>query len=119
MRDFSSQHYHTEHVDGVMVFRILDRDVSDPTHATDLFHDVKEHAEKVRPAWVLIDLGQTKHLSGMAFLVMLSLAHDVAADRGRIALCNLDPHLRARAQLLRLQPYLEIYDDEASALASF
>jgi anti-anti-sigma regulatory factor len=67
----------------------------------------------------LIDLSETKHLSGVAFIVMMDLAHEVAAARGRLALCNLDPYLRARAQLLSLQPYMEIYDDEASALASF
>jgi anti-anti-sigma regulatory factor len=49
----------------------------------------------------------------------MDLAHEVSAAQGRLALCNLRPQLRARAQLLRLQPYLEIYDDEPSALASF
>ncbi len=119
MREFSSPHYHADLVDGVTVFRILDTEVRDPNHAVNLFRDVNEQARSVRPAWVLIDLGRTKHLSGMAFMVMMEMAHEVSAARGRLALCNLAPHLRARAQLLRLQPYLEIYDDEASALASF
>ena len=119
MHDRTSPHYRTDLVDGVTVFRILDREVRDPAQAADLFQDVREQAQKVRPAWVVIDLSQTKHLSGMAFMVMMDLAHEVSAARGRLALCNLDPYLRARAQLLRLQPYLEIYDDEASALASF
>ena len=119
MHDLTSPHYRTDLVDGVTVIRILDSEVRDPTHAADLFQDVKEQAQKAKPAWVLIDLSQTKHLSGMAFMVMMDLAHEVSAARGRLALCNLDPYLRARAQLLRLQPYVEIYDDEASALASF
>jgi anti-anti-sigma regulatory factor len=119
MHDLTSAHFRTDLVDGVTVFRILDRDVRDPDQAADLFQDVKARAQKVKPAWVLIDLSQTKHLSGMAFMVMMDLAHEVSAARGRLALCNLDPYLRARAQLLRLQPYLEIYDDEATALASF
>jgi anti-anti-sigma regulatory factor len=119
MRDFSSTHYRTDLVDGVTVFRILDREVRDPDHASDLFRDVKQQAQEAGLASVLIDLSETKHLSGMAFMVMMEIAHDVAASRGRLALCNLNPHLRARAQLLRLQPYVEIYDDESSALASF
>jgi anti-anti-sigma regulatory factor len=119
MHDLTSPHFRTDLVDGVTIFRILDRELRDPTQATDLFEDVKEQAQKVRPAWVLIDLSRTKDLSGMAFMVMMDLAHKVSAARGRLALCNLNPYLRARAQLLRLQPYLEIYDDEASALASF
>jgi anti-anti-sigma regulatory factor len=119
MHDLTSPHFRTDIVDGVTVFRILDTEVRDPTHAADLFRDVQEQAQKVRSACVLIDLSRTKHLSGMAFMVMMDLAHEVSAARGRLALCNLDPYLRARAQLLRLQPYLEIYDDEASALASF
>ena len=119
MGDLSSPHYRTDLVDGVTVFRILDREIRDPNHAADLFQDVKDQAQKAGLAWVLIDLSETKHLSGIAFMVMMDLAHEVSAARGRLALCNLDPYLRDRAQLLRLQPYLEIYDDEASALASF
>jgi anti-anti-sigma regulatory factor len=117
--NFTSPHYHSDLVNGVTVFRILDSEVRDPDRAVELFRDVQEQAQKLRPAWVLIDLGQTRHLSGIAFLVMMDLAHEISATRGRLALCNLQPHLRARAQLLRLQPYVEIYDDEASALASF
>ena len=119
MRDLSSARYRTDVINGVTVFRILDTEVRDPAQASELFEDVTEHTAKAEPAWFLIDLGQTKQLSGMAFLVLMSLAQRVSTARGRLALCNLDPYLRARAQLLRLQPYLEIYDDEASALASF
>jgi anti-anti-sigma factor len=119
MHELSSPHYRTDVVNGVTVVRILDSEVRDPAHATELFDDVKAQTDKANPAWVLIDLSKTKHLSGMAFVVMMSLAQRVTTARGRLALCNLDPYLRDRAQLLRLQPYLEIYDDEASALASF
>jgi anti-anti-sigma regulatory factor len=104
MHNLTSPHFRTDLVDGVTVFRILDTEVRDPAQATGLFEDVKEQAQKVRPAWVLIDMSQTKHLSGMAFMVMMDLAHEMSAARGRLALCNLDPYLRARAQLLRLQP---------------
>jgi anti-anti-sigma regulatory factor len=119
MLDLTTPHYRADLVDGVMIFRILDSELRDPDDAVELFREVTEQALQVRPAWILIDLGETKHLSGIAFLVMMDLAHEVSAAHGRLALCNLRPHLRARAQLLRLQPYLEIYDDEPSALASF
>jgi anti-anti-sigma regulatory factor len=119
MRDPLSSRVHTDVVNGVTVFRILDRELRDPACATELFEDVKQQTEKSAAAWVLIDLAQTKYLSGMAFVAMMSLAQRISTARGRLALCNLDPYLRARAQLLQLQPYLEIYDDEASALASF
>ena len=119
MSDFSSPQFRTDFIDGVTVFRILEKEVRDPNRAAELFDDVKAQTELTRQARVLIDLSQTKHLSGMAFVVMMGLAQEVSAARGRVALCNLDPYLRGRAQLLRLQPYLEIYDDEASALASF
>ena len=119
MSEFLSPQFRTDLVNGVTVFRILEKDVRDPTHAAELFDDVKTQTERTRQARVLIDLSQTKHLSGMAFVAMMGLAQKVSAARGRMALCNLDPYLRGRAQLLRLEPYLEIYDDEASALASF
>jgi anti-anti-sigma regulatory factor len=119
MVDVLAPHFNTDLVNGVTIFRILDQEVRDPTQAAELFEDVKEHSQKVVAPWVLIDLSQTKHLTGMAFVAILGLAQHVSAARGRLALCNLDPYLRARAGLLKLEPYLEIYDDEASALASF
>ncbi len=119
MFSLSSPHFRTETVNGVTVFRILDKEVHDPVLAAELFQDVKDHADKAGPAWFLIDLRETKHLPGVALVSMMCLAQEVSAAHGRVALCNLDPHLRARAQLLRLHPSLEIYDDEASAMASF
>ena len=119
MSTSSSPHFRTDHVDGVTVYRILEKEVRDPDRAAELFGDVKAQTEMTRQARVLIDLSETKHLTGMAFVAMMGLAQEMSAARGRLALCNLDPYLRGRAQLLRLEPYLEIYDDEASALASF
>ena len=99
MLDLSTPHYRADLVDGVTIFRILDSELRDPDDAVDLFREVKQQAQHARPAWILIDLGETKHLSGIAFLVMMDLAHEVSAVQGRLALCNLRPHLRARAAL--------------------
>jgi anti-anti-sigma regulatory factor len=67
----------------------------------------------------LIDLSQTKQISGMAFVVLSSLAQQVAATRGRLAICRLDPTLRVGAEIMGLSSGVDIYDDEAFALASF
>jgi anti-sigma B factor antagonist len=55
----------------------------------------------------------------MAFVVLSSLAQQVAATRGRLAICRLDPTLRVGADVLGISSGVDIYDDEAFALASF
>ena len=119
MHENALPHYWTEHVNGVTVFRILIKEVRDPDGAVAVFQGVLAMARRMMPAFILIDLSQTKHLSGMAFVVLSSLAQQVAATRGRLAICRLDPTLRVGAKNLGLSSGLDIYDDEAFALASF
>jgi anti-anti-sigma regulatory factor len=119
MQEFNLPHYWTEHVNRVTVFRALVKEVRDPDGAVAMFRGVSAMARRMVPAFILIDLSQTKHLSGMALVVLSSLAQQVAATRGRLAICRLDPTLRAGADLMGISSGVDIYDDEASALASF
>jgi anti-anti-sigma regulatory factor len=80
---------------------------------------VSAMARRMVPALILIDLSQTKHMSGMAFVVLSILAQQLAATRGRLAICRLDATLRVGAEIMGLSSGLDIYDDEAFALASF
>jgi anti-sigma B factor antagonist len=119
VQEFNLPYYWTEHVNRVTVFRILVKEVRDPDGAVAVFQGVSAMARRMVPAFILIDLSQTKHLSGMAFVVLSSLAQQVAATRGRLAICRLDPTLRAGAEIMGISSGVDIYDDEASALASF
>jgi anti-anti-sigma regulatory factor len=119
MQEFKLPYYWTEHVNRVTVFRILVKEVRDPDGAVAVFRGVSATARRMVPAFILIDLGQTKHLSGMAFVVLSCLAQQVAASRGRLAICRLDPTLRAGADVMGISSGVDIYDDEVSALASF
>jgi anti-anti-sigma regulatory factor len=119
VREFASQHFRADHVNGVTVFRILVKEVRDPDGAVAVFRGVSAMARRMVPAFILIDLSQTEHLSGMAFVVLSSLAQQVAATQGRLAICRLDPTLRAGADIMGISSGVDIYDDEVSALASF
>ena len=119
MREFASQHFRADHVNGVTVFRILVKEVRDPDGAVAVFRGVSAMARRMVPAFILIDLSQMKHMSVMAFVVLSSLAQQVAATRGRLAICRLDPTLRVGADIMGISSGVDIYDDEASALASF
>ena len=119
MHEFDLPHYRTEHLNRVMVFRILVKEVHEPDGAVAVFRGVSAMARRMVPAFILIDLSQTKHLSGMAFVVLASLAQQVAATQGRLAICRLDPALRVGAEIMGISSGVDIYDDEASALASF
>ena len=119
MHKITLPHYWTEHVNGVTVFRILIKEVRDPDTAVAVFRGVSAMARRMVPAFILLDLSQTKHMSGMAFVVLSSLAQQVAATRGRLAICRLDATLRVGAELMGLSSGVDIYDDEAFALASF
>ena len=119
MHEFDLPHYWTEHVNRVTVFRILVKEVREPDGAVAVFRGVSAMARRRVPAFILIDLSQTKHMSGMAFVVLSSLAQQVAATQGRLAICRLDPTLRAGAEIMGISSGVDIYDDEVSALASF
>ena len=64
MGDFSSTHYRADLVDGVTVFRILDKDVRDPNDATDLFRDVMQQTQETGLRLVLIDLERDQAFIG-------------------------------------------------------
>ena len=97
MHKITLPHYLTEHVNGVTVFRILVKEVRDPDTAVAVFRGVSAMARRTVPAFILIDLSQTKHMSGMALVVLSSLAQQVSATRGRLAICRLDATLRVGA----------------------
>jgi anti-anti-sigma factor len=119
MHKITLPHYWTEHVNGVTVFRILVKEIRDPDTAVAVFRGVSAMARRTVPAFILIDLSQTKHMSGMALVVLSSLAQQVSATWGRLAICRLDATLRVGAEIMGLSSGLDIYDDEAFALASF
>jgi anti-anti-sigma regulatory factor len=119
MHKFHLPHYWTDHVNHVTVFRILVKEIRDPDGAVAVFRGVSAMARQMVPAFILIDLSLTKHMSGMALVVLSSLAQQVAATRGRLAICRLDPALRVGAEIMGISSGVDIYDDEASALASF
>jgi anti-anti-sigma regulatory factor len=119
MHEFRLPHYWTEHVNRVTVFRILVKEVRDPDGAVAVFRGVSAMARRMVPAFILIDLSETKHMSGMGLVVLSNLARQVAATRGRLAICRLDPTLRVGTDLMGISSGVDIYDDEASALASF
>jgi hypothetical protein len=72
MHKITLPHYWTEHVNGVTVFRILIKEVRDADSAVAVFRGVTAMARRMLPAFILIDLSQTKHMSGMAFVVLSS-----------------------------------------------
>jgi anti-sigma B factor antagonist len=119
MHEFALPHFRTDHVNGVTVFRILVNEVRDSDRAVAVFRGVSAVAGGMVPALILIDLSRTKHMSGIALVVLSNLTRQVVATGGRLALCCLDPTLRAGADLMGLSSGVDIYDDEASALASF
>jgi hypothetical protein len=119
MHEFDLPHYRTEHLNRVMVFRILVKEVHEPDGAVAVFRGVSAMARRMVPAFILIDLSQTKHMPGMALVELSCLAQQVAAARGRLAVCRLDPTLRVGADIMGISSGVDIYHDEATALASF
>jgi anti-anti-sigma factor len=119
VHEFALPHFRTDRVNGVTVFRMLVKEVCDSDGAVAMFRGVSAMARGMVPALILLDLSRTKHMSGMALVVLSNLTRQVVATGGRLAVCCLDPTLRAWADLIGLSSGVDIYDDEATALASF
>jgi anti-anti-sigma factor len=119
VHEFALPHFRTDHVNGVTVFRILVKEICDPDGAVAVFRGVSAVARGMATALILIDLSRTKHMAGTALVVLSDLTQQVVATGGRLALCCLGPTLRVGADIMGLSSGMDIYDDEASALASF
>ena len=66
---------------------------------------------------LVLDLGEVQFVDSSGLSVLVSTLKNVRAHHGDVALLNLTPPVRSLVELTRLHRILEIFTDEASAVA--
>ena len=119
MASVKPTHIDAEAIDGVTVVRVLTPQIRHPEPAVELGRELSSLLSRDDCRRVLIDLSRTSYLSSAAFAVLVSAARQLAAAGGRLKLCGLHPDVLMGARIIDLGRWVEIHDDERSALASF
>lgn len=68
---------------------------------------------------ILLDFSRVRFLSSTMLGVLLSMRKQLAAIKGRMAICGLRPELRRVFKVSKLEKLFEFYDKEEQALNSF
>jgi anti-anti-sigma factor len=80
------------------------------------FKDAIHRACQTMPAWVLLDCARLTYMNSKA-LGLLTAYHRVClANKGHLALCNLNRKIVRTMDLLGLGKLLKIYDTRAQAV---
>ncbi len=105
-------------VDGVAVVELLPREITEPDQATLLGEALRSVLEALPTKRLLIDAARTKYMSSTAFAVLLRFGLRVKEVGGTLAICAMDPFVRAGADIVKLGRIVPLFDDEPSALAA-
>jgi anti-sigma B factor antagonist len=108
-----------ETIGGVTVASFADDEIV----AEDVIHDVDEQlgelANGLASRDVLLNFREVRLMSSTMLAVLLKFSRRLAAVRGRVKLCCVDPSLREIFKITRFDRLFEIHDEEHLALDSF
>jgi anti-sigma B factor antagonist len=112
------EHIRAKEADGVTVVEVLSKDIRHPTPALGFGEQLYYLIDNEGRHRFVIDFRHTRYLCSTAYAVILNMAKKVEAASGKMVLCGLHPELMIGANIIRLDELIEIYPDEAAALAA-
>jgi len=111
--------FHWRIVEGVAVIEVVARELIHPDV-------VQEFAKKLRgliairfAKRMILVLRHTKFMTSMGFSAIIEFAKAASQTNVEIALCELTPEVKAGADVLQLDRFFPIFEDETTALAAF
>ncbi len=110
---------HWRIIDGVGVFEVVARELIHPQVAQELSKKLRGLLAIRFSKRMILVFRHTKFMSSSAFSAIIEFAKAAALADVQIALCELTPEVKIGADILQLGRFIPIFDDEASALASF
>lgn len=110
---------YVETIDGVTVASFSDSEMV----SEDVIHEVDEQlgelAGSLQSGDVLLNFREVRLMSSTMLAVLLKFSRKLAARRGKVKLCCLDPSLQEIFKITRFDRLFEIHDKEFVALDSF
>ena len=113
-RSSSRQWFQIEPVGDVSVVKFTQADILDLEVIRVMGEQLLGLADEGRK--VVLDFGQVKRLSTALVGKVVALHRRLNDIGGRLALCQVAPHLREALELLQLPRFLPIYGEEREAL---
>jgi anti-sigma B factor antagonist len=108
-----------ESVGDVTLARVNCRRLWDEEEAQALGHQLTDLLDQGGCRWLIVSLARAEAVSSAALGRLIALHKRAEALGGRLALCNLNAHLREGLDVARLSHFFHIYRDEQEAALSF
>ncbi len=103
----------------VVIVEIVSSDLQGPELAQQLGAELTTVAAQDWAKMILVNFKNVQHLSSTGFAVLVKLVNQVQGLGSQVRFCNMDPNVKVGADIIGLGRFVEIYDDESSALRSF
>lgn len=104
--------------DGVAVVEVLARELNQPWFGQEFGAQLRKLLSE-RPAdRFLLDFQRTEYMGSTAFATLLEFAKAASAAGARVAICGMSPNVRVGAQILCIDRFVPIAEDEAAGLAA-
>ena len=103
-------------VGDVTVVNFLTSQVLDEFNVQQLGQELNDLVDKQNMIRLVINFSKIKFLSSAVLGKMISLNKKVAAQKGHMAFCNINPDIMQVFKITRLDKLIAIYDDEDEAV---
>jgi anti-anti-sigma factor len=118
MHDHPLAQIRSELVEGVAIIDLLPHELTEPAEAERLGAALRSVVEANISDRLILNLKATRYLSSSGFAVLFTFAVRAREAGTRVAICNIEPHVRFGADIINLGSVVPMYDDEPTALAA-
>jgi len=105
-------------VGDVTVVNFLTSQVLDELNVQQLGQELNDLVEKQYVTKLVINFSKIRFLSSAVLGKMISLNKKVAAQKGHMAFCHINPDIMEVFKITRLDKLISIFDDEDEAVKS-
>jgi anti-sigma B factor antagonist len=103
-------------IDGVTVVSFVDTKIVTEENVQEVGDQLHSLVENERHRQLLLNFGNVQYLALSALSTLIKLKTKVAAVKGRLKICCIQPDLLEVFRISHLDQVFEIYKDERSAL---
>ena len=106
----------TSQIGDVGVVNFLTSQVLDELNVQQLGQELNDLVDKDYMVKMVINFSKIKFLSSAVLGKLISLNKKVAAQKGRLAFCNINPDIMQVFKITRLDKLIPVYEDEDEAV---
>jgi anti-anti-sigma factor len=111
-------HYRWSLEDGVAVVEVLTRELNEPRLAAEFEAQLRGLLTPRAADRILIDFRNTKFMTSTSFGALVRFVKAALEAGVRVAVCGMEPAVRMGADVLCLDQYIPVVDDERAGLAA-